>query len=64
MNHTLLVFLLLIALAAPLAGCASTSDPSKSHDTMLDLIPGHKDAALRQKVEADNFPTAEKAGIQ
>jgi len=28
---------------------------------LADLIPGHQEAALRQRVEADSFPTAAQA---
>ncbi|MGA2618496.1 MAG: hypothetical protein ABSF26_12865 [Thermoguttaceae bacterium] len=44
----------------PTVGCSSASRPL---DAVAGIIPGSNEAAFRKKVEADNFPTANQAGI-
>jgi len=43
------------------AGCLSSAGPGETSGGLADLIPGHKEAALRKRVEADSFPTADQA---
>jgi len=44
------------------AGCLSSGGPGEtSGGGLADLIPGHQEAALRKRVEADSFPTANQA---
>jgi hypothetical protein len=52
------------ALFLPEAGCTGGGSARKPMDAVTELIPGQKEANLRKRVEADSFPTAEKAGIQ
>lgn len=43
------------------AGCLSSNDSHRTSGGLADLIPGHKEAALRKRVEADSFPSADQA---
>ena len=52
--------LLAAAMLVPTVGCSSASRPL---DAVAGIIPGSNEAAFRKKVEADNFPTANQAGI-
>jgi hypothetical protein len=45
----------------PTTGCLSSAGPGKTSGGLADLIPGHKEAALRKRVEADSFPSADRA---
>ena len=38
------------------AGCLSSAGPGGTSGGLADLIPGHQEAALRKRVEADSFP--------
>ena len=58
------LFLPLCVAMFPPAGCNTTSTSHKPLAAVRQMLPGQKDAELRKKVEADSFPTAEKAGIQ
>ena len=49
------VAILAACILLPEAGCGTICS---------NLIPGHEKAVLRKKVDADPFPTAEKAGVQ
>ena len=46
-------------LSAP--GCLSSAGPGGTSGGLANLIPGRQDAALRQRAEADSFPTAAQA---
>ena len=43
------------------AGCLSSGSTGGASSGLADLIPGHQEAALRKRVEADSFPTADQA---
>lgn len=44
------------------AGCQSSAGPGGTSGGLADmLIPGHQDAALRKRAEADSFPSATQA---
>jgi hypothetical protein len=43
------------------AGCLSSGGSGGKSGGLADLIPGHEEAALRKRVEADNFPSASQA---
>jgi hypothetical protein len=45
-------------------GCLSSAGPGETTGGLADLIPGHKEAELRKRVEADSFPSANQAHIQ
>jgi hypothetical protein len=53
----------LCAAMIPAGGCNTPSNSHKPLASVREMLPGQKDAALRKKVEADSFPSAEKAGI-
>ncbi|MGO9114500.1 MAG: hypothetical protein ACLP9L_35230 [Thermoguttaceae bacterium] len=53
--------LLTIATLLSTAGCLSSSGPGGTSGGLADLIPGHQEAALRKRVEADSFPSADQA---
>jgi hypothetical protein len=42
------------------AGCQSSA-PGESSGGLADLIPGHREAELRKRADADSFPTADHA---
>ena len=42
------------------SGCMS-SGPAGTSGGLADLIPGYHEAALRKRVDADSFPTADQA---
>jgi len=42
-------------------GCLSSGSSGGTSGGLADLIPGHQDAALRKRVEADSFPSANQA---
>ena len=49
-----------ILLSAP--GCQSSAGPGGTSGGLADvLIPGHQEAALRKRAEADSFPSATQA---
>jgi len=54
------MFLLSLVLFSTV-GCLSSGGPGGSSAGLADLIPGHKDAELRRRAEADSFPTADQA---
>ena len=54
------MFLLLVTLLS-VAGCLSSAGPGGTSGGLADLIPGHQDAALRKRAEADSFPSAAQA---
>jgi len=43
------------------AGCLSSGDSQRTSGGLADLIPGHKEAVLRKRAEADSFPSADQA---
>jgi hypothetical protein len=44
------------------AGCHSSSGPGGTSGGLADLIPGHQEAELRKRVDADkDFPSADQA---
>ncbi|MEI8374511.1 MAG: hypothetical protein WCJ35_16930 [Planctomycetota bacterium] len=55
-----LMFLMTATLLSA-AGCLSSSDSHRTSGGLADLIPGHKEAALRKRVESDSFPSANQA---
>ena len=56
-----LVLLAASAFLLALGGCHSSAGPGGTSGGLADLMPGHQDAALRKRVEADSFPTADQA---
>lgn len=50
-----------IAVATLLTGCLSSSGPGGRSGGLL--FPGQREAALKKKVEADKFPSAQQAGV-
>jgi hypothetical protein len=43
------------------SGCLSSTNSGGTSGGLADLIPGHQEAALRKRVEADSFPRADQA---
>ncbi len=50
-----------ITAATLLTGCLSSSGPGGRSGGLL--FPGQREAALKKKVEADKFPSAQQAGV-
>lgn len=68
-SYRLMLRLLGTAIAAavvllPTSGCSSSNSSRGPLASVKEMLPGQKEAALRQKVEKDTFPTAQQAGIQ
>jgi len=55
------LMLLMTANLLSLAGCQSSTGPGGTSGRLADLIPGHQEAVLRKRVEADSFPSADQA---
>jgi hypothetical protein len=53
--------LLIAATLVSAAGCQSSSGPGGKSGGLADWMPGHEDAALRKRVDADSFPSAAQA---
>lgn len=60
-RHWMAILTIATVTLLPAAGCLSSAGPGGTSGGLADLIPGHKEAALRKRVEADSFPTAAQA---
>jgi hypothetical protein len=61
LNFRTLLLPLIGALMLLVAGCCGSGNSSGSPGGLANIVPGHKDAELRTRVEHDSFPTAAEA---